>query len=205
MPKATSFYKTIVLSAMTAGCLLFQTCRPAAALSQASATALVAAARQQIDVTVIYDPAYVKLNYPGGDIPAERGVCTDVIIRACRSALQLDLQKAIHEDMRRNFKKYPGRWGLKKPDPNIDHRRVPNLQTYFIRYARHFKPTLDAAAYLPGDLVTCTLPGNLPHIMLVSDSKNETGGPLVIHNIGQGAREEDCLFTFPLTGHYRLK
>lgn len=175
------------------------------ALDQASATALIMAARAQVGVTVIYDPAYIRLAYPGGDVLPDRGVCTDVIIRAMRQALALDLQKLVHDDMRRNFTLYPKKWGLKKPDRNIDHRRVPNLQKYFSRHAQQMRIASDTAAFTPGDIVTCLLPGNLPHIMLVSDKKSPAGTPLVIHNIGQGAREEDCLQMFPLTGHYRLR
>jgi len=175
------------------------------ALSPASASALIEAARRQVGVTTFYDPAYVRLAYPGGDVAPERGVCTDVIIRAMRQALALDLQKLVHDDMRRNFSLYPKKWGLKKPDRNIDHRRVPNLQKYFSRHARQLKVASDTAAFEPGDIVTCILPGNLPHIMIVSDKKSPGGIPLVIHNIGQGAREEDCLQMFPLTGHYQLR
>jgi uncharacterized protein YijF (DUF1287 family) len=166
---------------------------------------LVAAARQQVGVTLTYDPAYVTLAYPGGDVPPERGVCTDVVIRALRVSRGLDLQKALHEDMKANFSAYPKNWGLSRPDKNIDHRRVPNLQTYFKRHAKSLPVTQKAADYLPGDLVTSMLPGNLPHIMIVSDKLASDGTPLVIHNIGRGAQEEDCLFRYPLTGHYRLK
>ncbi len=122
-----------------------------------------------------------------------------------RKALALDLQKLLHEDMRRNFNLYPKKWRLKKPDRNIDHRRVPNLQKYFSRHAQQLQIGSDAADFAPGDIVTCLLPGNLPHIMLVSDKQSPAGIPLVIHNIGQGTREEDCLLMFPLTGHYRLR
>lgn len=164
-------------------------------------------ARRQIGITVNYDPAYVTLSYPGGDVPQESGVCTDVIIRAMRH-LGLDLQKAVHEDMKRNFSAYPSRkiWGLKHPDKNIDHRRVPNLQTYFKRQGWSVAITQNPADYLPGDIVTCMLMGDsIPHIMIVSDRKNEEGVPLIIHNIGGGTQEEDELFSFTLTGHYRPK
>ena len=160
-------------------------------------------ARRQIGVTVEYDPAYVSLEYPGGDVPEERGVCTDVVIRALR-LLNFDLQKEVHEDMKRHFSAYPGRWGLKGPDKNIDHRRVPNLQTFFKRRGWQLPVTQTAADYKPGDLVTCLLGDYLPHIMIVSDRKSEAGTPLIIHNIGAGTEEEDCLFAFPLTGHYRV-
>ena len=161
-------------------------------------------ARRQIGVTVEYDSAYVGLAYPGGDVPEERGVCTDVVIRALR-LLDFDLQKEVHEDMKRNFAAYPKYWGLKRPDKNIDHRRVPNLQTFFKRRGWGLPMSRNAADYKPGDLVTCLVGDSLPHIMIVSDRRNEEGIPLVIHNIGVGTEEEDCLFTFPLTGHYRVR
>jgi uncharacterized protein YijF (DUF1287 family) len=164
----------------------------------------VASARKQVGVTLIYDPAYVRLPYPGGDVPQERGVCTDVVIRALRPQ-GLDLQKAVHEDMRAHFRLYPKNWGLRAPDRNIDHRRVPNLQTWFVRQGWSLRPTREASSYRPGDLVTWMLPGNLPHIGIVSDRKSPTGTPLIIHNIGRGTREENILFDYPITGHYRPK
>ena len=176
----------------------------ALAFSAAADSRLPALARRQIGVTLVYDPAYVRLNYPGGDVPQDRGVCTDVVIRAMRQ-LNFDLQKEVHEDMKQNFALYPKRWGLKRPDKNIDHRRVPNLQTFFKRKGWSLPVTTNKADYKPGDLVTCTVAGSLPHIMIVSDRKAADGTPLIIHNIGAGTEEEDCLFTFPLTGHYRAK
>lgn len=163
-------------------------------------------ARLQIGVTVEYDPAYVKLSYPGGDVPADRGVCTDVVIRAMRK-LDFDLQKEVHEDMKKNFSAYPSRklWGLTRTDKNIDHRRVPNLQTFFTRKGWSLPISKKAEDYHAGDLVTCLVAGRLPHIMIVSDRKNAQGVPYIIHNIGAGAVEEDDLFTYPLTGHYRPK
>ena len=166
---------------------------------------IVTAARRQIGVTVGYDPAYRKLGYPGGDVPRTSGVCTDVIIRALRDARKVDLQELVHEDMKSSFAKYPQNWGLKKPDANIDHRRVPNLQCYFKRKGWSLKATNTASGYEPGDFVTATVGGRLPHIMIVSDRKAPDGTPLVIHNIGAGTKEENCLFTYPLTGHYRMK
>ena len=162
---------------------------------------LAAAAKEQIGVTTSYDPAYVSLTYPGGDIPKEKGVCTDVVIRALRE-MDFDLQKLVHEDMRKNFSKYPKNWGLSRPDKNIDHRRVPNLQTFFKRRGISLEVTRNKDNYLPGDLVTCTVAGKLPHIMIVSEKK-ENGVPMIIHNIGGGTQEEDRLFDFPITGHYR--
>lgn len=166
---------------------------------------LVVAARAQVGKTTTYDPAYVTLKYPGGDLPIEKGVCTDVVVRALRASWSVDLQKLVHEDMAANFAVYPKIWGLKKTDASIDHRRVPNLQKFFERRGLKLAVTQEAADYQPGDLVTCTVAGKLPHIMIVSDKKTSDGRPLVIHNIGAGAQEEDCLFTYPLTGHYRWK
>ena len=162
----------------------------------------VAAARRQVGVTLLYDPAYVVLPYPGGDVPRNRGVCTDVVIRALRDE-GIDLQKTVHEDMRAHFDLYPKKWGLRRPDRNIDHRRVPNLQTWFARQGWSLTPSQSVSAYRPGDLVTWMLPGNLPHIGIVSDRTSWRDVPLVIHNIGSGTREEDILFAYPITGHYR--
>lgn len=168
---------------------------------------IVAAARLQIGVTTCYDPAYVSLAYPNGDVPKDRGVCTDVVIRALREAVAADLQKLVHEDMRRHFSVYPKQWGLAKADKNIDHRRVPNLRTYFKRRGMELvlPKNGERPAFQPGDIVTCTVPPNLPHVMIVSDRKSTDERPLVIHNIGRGAVEEDALGSFPLTGHYRWK
>ena len=166
---------------------------------------IVDAARRQIGVTLRYDPSYAALTYPGGDVPMDRGVCTDVLIRALREGRKADLQKLVHEDMRAHFAKYPTLWGLSRPDRNIDHRRVPNLRTYLKRRGCSLPVTREAANFQPGDIVTCTVPPNLPHVMIVSDRKSDNGTPKVIHNIGSGTREEDRLFEFPLTGHYRWK
>jgi len=168
------------------------------------ASPIVAAARSQIGETTIYDPAYVRLDYPGGDVPRQRGVCTDVVVRALRDACKMDLQKLLHEDMETAFSEYPTIWQLKKPDSNIDHRRVPNLQHYFKRKGYALPVTRQPRDYLPGDLVTCAVPPNRPHIMIVSDKNTSQGIPLVIHNIGRGTIEEDRLWAFPLTGHYRI-
>lgn len=169
---------------------------------QTKSDRLVAEARKQIGVTTTYDGSYVALKYPNGDVPMERGVCTDVVVRALRK-LDFDLQKLVHEDMKKHFSKYPKIWGLKGTDKNIDHRRVPNLRKYFERRGLAQKLTKDPANFKPGDLVTCKVPGNRPHIMIVSDKKNSDGVPYVIHNIGGGASEDDQLFSFTLTGHYR--
>lgn len=166
---------------------------------------LVRAAQWQLGKTVSYDPAYVRLDYPNGDFAIEKGVCTDVVIRAMRKGWGKDLQQLVHEDMKKEFHKYPKIWGLTKADKNIDHRRVPNLQTFFKRKGWSLPITKNAADYKPGDLVTCTVGGNRPHIMVVSDIANEDGEPLCIHNIGGGVVENAALFVFPLTGHYRVK
>lgn len=164
---------------------------------------IVEAARKQVGVTIGYDPAYVSLEYPGGDVARKSGVCTDVVIRALRDALGKDLQKLVHDDMKTAFPQYPKIWGLKRPDRNIDHRRVPNLKKFFTR--KHQTIPLAEKDYRPGDIITCTVPPHLPHIMIVSDKKNQEDLPLVIHNIGGGTREEDRLEDFPITGHYRWK
>ena len=153
---------------------------------------LAKAAAQQVGMTTIYDPSYVTLRYPGGDLPPERGVCADVIIRAFRS-IDVDLQKEVHEDMRAHFSRYPRMWGLKKPDANIDHRRVPNLMTFFKRKGKSAGGDFQA-----GDVVAWQLPGGLYHIGIVA-----ADGKLVIHNIGRGTQEEDILHAFPIIGHYR--
>jgi len=154
---------------------------------------------------VTYDPAYVVLTYPNGDVAANKGVCTDVIIRAYRK-LGIDLQKEVHEDMKRNFSKYPKKWGLKKPDTNIDHRRVPNLQVFFEKFGKVKSTERKPELYIPGDIVTWMLPGNLPHIGIVVNRKSADGKRyLIVHNIGAGQVVEDCLFKFTVTGHYQYQ
>jgi uncharacterized protein YijF (DUF1287 family) len=167
-------------------------------------TRLVAAARTQIGVTVTYDPAYVRLAYPGGDVPRDRGVCTDVLIRAYRDAFEIDLQRLVHEDMLANFALYPRAWGQSHSDPNIDHRRVPNLQVFFRRHGRTLPNDAAWTEFAEGDLVSQMLPGNLPHIAIITGSRGASGAPLVVHNIGAGARLEDRLPDFPITGRYRF-
>ncbi|TMO98074.1 DUF1287 domain-containing protein [Pseudoalteromonas sp. S3260] len=155
---------------------------------------------------VTYDGAYYRLEYPGGDVPANIGVCTDVIIRSYRQ-LGIDLQKLVHEDMQANFRAYPSKriWGLTKPDKNIDHRRVPNLGVYFERHAQVLTKSPNAADYKTGDIVTWMLPGNLPHIgMVVNQIAQDSGHPLIVHNIGRGPEMSDMLFAYTITGHYRF-
>lgn len=164
---------------------------------------LAAAAASQIGVTTQYDPAYVSLKYPGGDVPPGRGVCCDVVIRALR-ANGVDLQKLVHEDMKANFAAYPKMWSLKKTDTNIDHRRVPNLMNLFERKGKALRLSGNDADFKPGDLVTWMLPGNLYHIGVIAAEKAPgTERPLVIHNIGRGAQREDVLHAFKIIGHYR--
>ena len=166
---------------------------------------VVTAARKQVGVTVLYDGAYRTLPYPGGDVPAERGVCTDVIVRALRTARSLDLQRALHEDIVAHRAEYPQqrRWGNAPPDSNIDHRRVPNQMTFFQRQGWSRPTTATPATYLPGDIVAWDLGHGILHVGIVSDRLAATGAPLVIHNIGAGAREDDILFRFAIIGHYR--
>jgi uncharacterized protein YijF (DUF1287 family) len=160
---------------------------------------IAAAAREQVGVTTIYDPAYVQLRYPNGDLPMARGVCADVVVRAFRR-IGVDLQSELHTDMARNFAAYPKKWGLRRPDANIDHRRVPNLMTYFARRGKSLP--LDAP-YLAGDVVAWQLPGGLYHIGVVSNDRTPSGEPLVVHNIGNGAQNEPVLRAFKILGHYR--
>jgi uncharacterized protein YijF (DUF1287 family) len=164
---------------------------------------LIRSAIAQTAHPVTYDGSYRRIGYPGGDVPPDIGVCTDLVVRAYR-AVGVDLQVRVHEDMTAAFASYPHAWGLARPDSNIDHRRVPNLQTYFRRRGAQQLVTDDAAAYVAGDLVTWTLPGNVPHIGLVTDQRSLDGKrPLMAHNIGRGPEIEDMLFSFPVTGHYR--
>lgn len=174
-----------------------------ASVSLASTDELVAAAHERTQAWVIYNGAYFAIEYPNGDVPEPYGVCTDVVIRAYRG-IGIDLQQLVHEDMAANFDLYPAQriWGQSRTDKNIDHRRVPNLQVFFQRFGQSLAVTDDASMYKPGDLVTWMLPGNKPHIGIVSDN-SENGVPKIIHNIGWGTREDNMLFDFPITGHYR--
>ncbi len=154
---------------------------------------------------VTYDPSYFSIDYPNGDVPADKGVCTDVIIRAYRK-MEIDLQKEVHEDMKANFQAYPNIWGLQTTDKNIDHRRVPNLMTFFKRQGAERPISNDASEYYPGDIVCWNLGGGTTHIGIVVDKKSSDGKrPLIVHNIGRGQVLEDCLFDFKIIGHYRYK
>jgi uncharacterized protein YijF (DUF1287 family) len=165
---------------------------------------LVRAATERTNHTVRYEPAYVRIPYPNGDVPADTGVCTDEVIRSYR-ALGVDLQKEVHEDMLQNFSAYPRKWKWVsgKPDSNIDHRRVPNLMVFFGRKGESLPITTLPGDYSPGDLVTYDLGGNVPHIGIVVDRKGASGRYMIEHNIGQGPRIEDVLFNWKITGHYR--
>jgi len=158
-------------------------------------------AYRQVGVTTIYDPRYAVIPFPGGDVPMERGVCCDVIVRAYRRA-GLDLQALVHQDMTQSFASYPRIWGLTKPDPNIDHRRVPNLATFFTRHGTKLPVSSRASDYDPADSVTWRLWTGATHIGLVSD-RFQDGRPLVVHNVGAGTQIEDVLFAYTVTGHYR--
>lgn len=168
-----------------------------------SISAVLENGKSQCGRTLYYDPAYYSIDYPNGDLPIEKGVCTDVIIRAFRAA-NVDFQKLIHEDMKAHFAKYPQNWGLKRPDKNIDHRRVPNIQRYLERHNKQLPISQNGKDYQPGDLVTWKIPGNLDHIGMVVDIPvRGTNRYAVVHNIGSGAQIEDILFEFKITGHYR--
>ena len=182
------------------------TCNVAAGtIVEPAAARLIAAASAQIGVTKLYDASYQSLQFPGGDVPADRGVCTDVIVRAYRQAFGFDLQQKVNVDMRAHGAVYPQRWGLHKPDANIDHRRVLNLQTYFARQGAERPRPIGFTDWQPGDLVTQLVPANLPHIGIVSGTSNSDNTRLlVIHNIGQGTLLEDTLATYPITGRYRF-
>jgi uncharacterized protein YijF (DUF1287 family) len=163
---------------------------------------LVAAARAQVGVTLVYDPSYQRIGYPMGDVAPERGVCSDVVVRAFR-AVGIDLQQEVHRDMKRHFAAYPNNWSLTAPDPNIDHRRVPNLAIWFKRQGYALPVTSNPADYQAGDVVAWILANGRPHIGIVSDRRSADGSRLVIHNIGAGAREEDVLFAYRISGRFR--
>ena len=179
-------------------------CSGVYAYAGSSAELVVQTAQQRTLLYVRYDPKYVKLSYPGGDVASDTGVCTDVVIRTYRTAFGFDFQKAVHEDMRGHFKAYPKNWGLKRPDNNIDHRRVPNLERYLKRRGADLPITKIAKDYQPGDIVSWRLGGRIAHIGIVSDKKSSWGTPLIIHNIGAGVVEDDLLFNAPINGHFRF-
>ena len=201
-------------------CVLLAGCKPVSAqefnlesesnvaVSEA-AKPLVAAARKRLDALVVYDPSYMGITYPNGDVPATMGVCTDVVIRSLRKAYGFDLQQAVHEDMKANFSAYPAIWGHSRTDKNIDHRRVPNLEIYFNRMGQDLPITAEPEDYKPGDIVAWRLDGNSgqggpAHIGIVSERLSAAGTPLIIHNIGSGPEESDMLFEHQITGHFRV-
>lgn len=204
--KKIIFHSPLRLSSLLLVSLSFlgsSSCADPATEPPPQAKKLVAAAMERTTHTVCYDGAYMKIAYPGGDVPDNTGVCTDVVIRSYR-ALNIDLQKEVHEDMAENFALYPNNWGLSKPDSNIDHRRVPNLQTFFSRKGVALPVTDKSGDYKPGDLVTWAVPPNLPHIGIVTDRYTVFGKrPYIVHNIGQGPKLDDMLFQYKITGHYR--
>jgi uncharacterized protein len=187
----------VVLSAVLIGFVAMTN----AAADPATAQRLVASARSQIGVTVGYDGGYRRLAYPNGDVPIETGVCTDVVIRAMRG-VGIDLQREVHEDRKRHPDRYAKRDS--RIDRSIDHRRVPNLQAWFASHAEVLRPSTDVKDFKPGDIVSWKLPGGLDHIGIVSD-RRVAARPLILHNISRGTQEEDVLFEWTVTGHYRLR
>lgn len=175
---------------------------PAAARAD-FATSLALAAEERATHAVLYDPSYQTIAYPMGDVAPDRGVCTDVVIRAYR-ALGIDLQELVHEDMGASFSRYPKIWGLSRPDPNIDHRRVPNLETFLTRNGQSLPVSDRSENYLPGDVVSWRLDDGRPHIGIVTTRVSDAGVPLIAHNIGFGTRVEDMLFDYEIVGHFRF-
>ena len=174
-----------------------------AARPRRTAAALVATARRQVGVTTHYDRGYTQLRYPGGDLPRDRGVCTDVLSRAYRDAFGLDLQALVHADMQHAFAAYPQRWGLTHPDANIDHRRVPNLAMFFTRQGARLPLPHDPNGWQPGDIFTCLIGGTTPHTGIISDRRPGGRPGCVIENVGAGVREQVTLFDYMLTGRFR--
>ena len=175
------------------------------AIAQTVQEAFVVAAIERTKHDISYDGSYFSIPYPGGDVPKNVGVCTDVVIRAYRE-VGIDLQLLVHEDMQRNFAAYPSRriWGMQRPDTNIDHRRMPNLRAFFKRKGKVLPVTENKGDYLAGEVVTWVLPGNLPHIGIVSNLVDpDSQIPLIVHNIGRGPELENMLFAYNITGHYR--
>jgi uncharacterized protein YijF (DUF1287 family) len=206
--RVKSFFRLFVLFAfiVAAATPAFPQTQPTDSSShQQFLQGLVAAAIERTRHSVRYDPSYVRIPYPGGDVPAGTGVCTDEVIRAFR-VVGIDLQKEVHEDMVQNFTAYPNSWRRlsARPDSNIDHRRVPNLMVFFSRKGQSLRVTRSAEDYSPGDLVSWDLGGGVPHIGIVVDRKSpQADRYMIVHNIGQGPKMEDVLFNWKITGHYR--
>ena len=193
----------MLAAVVTVCCILFSTAALAAAPDRPFNLLLDEAARNRAGQNVRYDGTYTRIPYPGGDVPANIGVCTDEIIRVYR-AVGIDLQEEVHEDMKRNFSAYPANWGLSRPDSNIDHRRVPNLAPFFRRRGEVLSVDADPLSYAPGDLVTWELTNGLPHIGMVVSGRSAGGSrPLILHNIGEGPKIEDALLVGRITGRYR--
>lgn len=207
MPPATALLARRTVLGGIAASSLAGCGAPAAAMRPASEPArrLIAAARRQIGVTLVYDPAYTRLAYPGGDVDRGKGVCTDVVIRAYRDAFAIDLQRDVHQDMAGHFAAYPKIWGLRAPDANIDHRRVPNLAAFWSRAGARLPLPPRADQWQPGDLFTMLIADRLPHTGIIGDRISAAGVPLVLHNIGGGTREEDLLLAHRLTGRFRWR
>ena len=183
--------------------LLFLLLSPALFAQKISSESLSQAAATLTEDDVVYDPSYFSISYPMGDVPEDRGVCTDVVVRAYRKC-GIDLQQKVHEDMKAKFTIYPQRWGLSRPDKNIDHRRVPNLMTFFERFGEVLPSSIKSSDYEPGDIVCWDLGGGILHIGMVSDQRNSSNSRyLIVHNIGAGQVFEDVLFEYKIIGHYR--
>jgi uncharacterized protein YijF (DUF1287 family) len=198
------FFILLVLAVSAQSAAIPQSSATSGSTQEAFLHQLSDAAIERTHRTVRYDPSYVRIPYPGGDVPAGTGVCTDEIIRSYR-VLGIDLQKEVHEDMAQNFSAYPRnwRWLLARTDTNIDHRRVPNLMVFFSRKGRTLPITNDPKDYSPGDIVSWDLGGNVPHIGIVVDHKSSRSARfMIVHNIGQGPKMEDVLFNWKITGHY---
>jgi uncharacterized protein YijF (DUF1287 family) len=208
MPRPQFLTAACVLSYFLVGDVFLSRCQSTVvsmSSEQAFLQRLASTAEDRPNHSVRYDPAYVRIPYPGGDVPASTGVCTDEIIRIYR-ALGIDLQKEVHEDMEANFWKYPNhsRWQTLHTDTNIDHRRVPNLMVFFGRKGETLRISTLAVDYGPGDLITWDLGGGVPHIgMVVAKKSPQSDHYLIVHNIGQGPKMEDVLFQWTITGHYR--
>jgi uncharacterized protein len=198
---STEFVKPVLVEAEASG---FKERPKLADIETPAVRHLLESANEQIKTTRAYTQQYYVISYPGGDVPQETGACTDVVVRAFRKA-GVDLQKEIHEDMAANFSAYPQKWDLDRPDTNIDHRRVPNLQTFFARKGKALPVTTKPEDYKPGDVVTWDLDGKgMTHTGLVSNLWNaKKRRHLIIHNIGGGTNAEDRLFEWKITGHYR--
>ncbi len=181
-------------------CVIMTFSTPAGYQSEDIHIKIAQAALDQVGVTTVYAPGYVRLHYPGGDILRDHGVCSDIVIRALRH-IGIDLQKEVHEDMAKHFKEYPKFWNMKVPDSNIDHRRVPNLMKYFQRCGKALRLSSE---YRPGDIVAWQLEYGLFHIGIVStEIVPQMQRYFMVHNIGAGAQKEDVLYKFKVIGHYR--